>query len=95
MHPFHHAAATPGKPAIILASTASTLLFLAALVILFQTFPRSVVTIEWLLCIVVVGGARFAYRVFTADQRPVLSVGSGMLEAVISAIPTISTPMLE
>jgi len=56
--------------AIVAATTASTLLFLAALVLLFQTFPRSIVTIEWLLCIVLVGGARFAYRSFTADRRP-------------------------
>ncbi|MBL0276931.1 MAG: polysaccharide biosynthesis protein [Anaeromyxobacter sp.] len=56
--------------AIVLATSASTLLFLAVLGLLFRTFPRSVITIEWALCIILVGGARFTYRTFTADRRP-------------------------
>jgi FlaA1/EpsC-like NDP-sugar epimerase len=56
--------------AILAATTASTLLFLAVLAVLFQTFPRSVVTIEWLACVMLVGGARFAYRTFSAERRP-------------------------
>jgi FlaA1/EpsC-like NDP-sugar epimerase len=56
--------------AIVAASTISTFLFLAALAVLFQAFPRSVIFIEWSLCILLVGGARFAYRTVSADQRP-------------------------
>ena len=56
--------------AIVLATTASTALFLATLGLFFRTFPRSVITIEWALCIIFVGGARFAYRTLTADRRP-------------------------
>lgn len=56
--------------AIILATTASTALFLAGLGFLFRTFPRSVLVIEWALCILFVGGARFAYRTLRADRQP-------------------------
>jgi len=73
--------------AILVATTLSTALFFAALGILFRTFPRSVLIIEWLACVILVGGARFAYRTFTADRRPlpekdakptrVLIVGAG------------------
>jgi len=54
---------------IILSTTTSTLLFLATLGVLFRTFPRSVIIIEWALCIIFVGGARFAYRTLTADRQ--------------------------
>ena len=56
--------------AIVLATTASSVLFLGALGLLFRTFPRSVLIIEWALCIMLVGGTRFAYRAMTADRRP-------------------------
>ncbi len=57
---------------IILATTASTIAFEAALGILFRVLPRSVILIEWGLCIMLVGGARFAYRALTAERMPLL-----------------------
>ncbi len=56
--------------AILLATTVSTVVFLAVLAAFFQTFPRSVMIIEWALCVLFVGGARFTYRSLTADRRP-------------------------
>jgi FlaA1/EpsC-like NDP-sugar epimerase len=56
--------------ALVVATTASSIALFAALGILFQTFPRSVLTIEWALGLILVGGARFAYRTFTADLQP-------------------------
>jgi FlaA1/EpsC-like NDP-sugar epimerase len=57
---------------IVLATTASTIAFEAALGILFRVLPRSVIVIEWGLCIMLVGGVRFAYRQLTAARLPVL-----------------------
>jgi FlaA1/EpsC-like NDP-sugar epimerase len=49
---------------IVLATTVSSLLLLAFLVVAFGTFPRSVVAIEWLNALILVGGTRFAIRAF-------------------------------
>ena len=57
---------------IIIATTASTVAFEAALGILFRVLPRSVIIIEWGLCIMLVGGTRFAYRALTAERLPLL-----------------------
>jgi FlaA1/EpsC-like NDP-sugar epimerase len=56
--------------AIALATTGSTLLFAAAQGFLFSTFPRSVIAIDWMLCILLAGGARFSYRILRADAQP-------------------------
>ncbi len=48
---------------IVQATTASTLLFALALLALGQPFPRSVVVIDYLLAMVLVGGARLSVRV--------------------------------
>jgi FlaA1/EpsC-like NDP-sugar epimerase len=57
---------------IFLATTASTIAFEATLGILFRVLPRSVIIIEWGLCIVLVGGIRFVYRMLTVEGIPQL-----------------------
>lgn len=68
---------------ILMATTGSTLLFLATLAALFQAFPRSVITIEWLLAVMLVGGARFAYRTLSADRRPLPEKDTKPVRALI------------
>jgi FlaA1/EpsC-like NDP-sugar epimerase len=53
--------------AIVKATTLATLGWIAALVVGFQTFPRSVVAIEWLAAIMLVGGMRFSVRTLRAQ----------------------------
>ena len=55
---------------LIVTTTLSSAAFVAVLGLLFRTLPRSVLVIEWALCIILVGGARFAYRAWSADRRP-------------------------
>ena len=69
------------------ATTLGTLVFTLLLVLFFQTFPRSVVIIDYVLAMAFVGGARFSIRAFrppnapvrTKDVKPirVLIVGAG------------------
>lgn len=63
---------TGGKDlvAIVWATSASSILFLGTLGLVFRTFPRSILIIEWAVCIILVGGIRFAYRNFAGDWRP-------------------------
>ncbi len=68
---------------ILSATTGSTLLFLAVLATFFQAFPRSVITIEWLLGVMLVGGARFAYRTLSADRRPLPQKDTKPVRALI------------
>ncbi|MGB8930873.1 MAG: nucleoside-diphosphate sugar epimerase/dehydratase [Anaeromyxobacteraceae bacterium] len=72
---------------IFKATTLGTLVFTVFLVFFFQTFPRSVVIIDWVLAMAFVGGARFSIRalrppnapVTNKDEKPirVLIVGAG------------------
>jgi len=69
------------------ATTISSLLLLAFLVVFAKSYPRSLVGIEWLNALVLVGGARFAIRSIrpnnvsgielAAPPRHVLIVGAG------------------
>ena len=72
---------------IFKATTLGTLVFTLVLVLFFQTFPRSVLIIDYVLAMAFVGGARFAIRAFrppnaplaNKDEKPirVLIVGAG------------------
>jgi len=56
--------------AIVKATTFATLALTAFLVFGLQTFPRSILVIEWLLAIVLVGGMRFAIRWLKPSGAP-------------------------
>jgi len=58
--------------AISKATTLSTLAMVGFLVLGFQTFPRSIVVIEWLAAIMLVGGFRFAARALRTTRLPPL-----------------------
>jgi FlaA1/EpsC-like NDP-sugar epimerase len=72
---------------IVKATTLSTLAVLAFLVVSISGYPRSVVAIEWLTALVLVGGTRFAIRAFRPQhpasvareirRQRVLVVGAG------------------
>src|SRR5512140_1539913 len=47
---------------IFKATTLSTLVLTAVLVVFFQTFPRSVIAIDYMLALMLVGGVRFSIR---------------------------------
>ena len=53
------------------ATTLGTLVFTLLLVLFFQTFPRSVVIIDYVLAMAFVGGARFSIRAFRPPNAPV------------------------
>jgi FlaA1/EpsC-like NDP-sugar epimerase len=55
--------------AIVEATTISSLVVLAFLVVAIQGFPRSVVAIEWLAALALVGGSRFAIRAMRAPSK--------------------------
>ena len=58
--------------ALMKAVTLSSLLLAAAMLLLGQRgFPRSIVVIEWLTCIIIVGGVRFAARSLRPQHQPV------------------------
>lgn len=72
--------------AILKAVTLSALVFLAAVLLFFgHGFPRSIFVLDWVLCLVLVGGARLALRAFqesgSRDRRGegkrVVIVGAG------------------
>jgi len=69
---------------IIKAVTATSLLFVILLYLLrHESVPRSVIVIQWLVCLVGIGGLRFATRFYrkvvsgVSRQVPVLVVGAG------------------
>ena len=60
---------------IVQATTVSTLLFALALLALGQPFPRSVVVIDYLLAMVLVGGARLSVRVLRPHRDAAIPSG--------------------
>jgi FlaA1/EpsC-like NDP-sugar epimerase len=55
---------------IFKATTLSTLVLTAILVVFFQTFPRSVIAIDYMLALILVGGVRFSIRAFRPPNAP-------------------------
>jgi len=58
---------------IFKATTLSTLVLTAILVVFFQTFPRSVIAIDYMLALMLVGGVRFSIRAFRPPNVPLPS----------------------
>ncbi len=58
--------------AIVQATTIATLAVTAILVFGLQTFPRSILIIEWLLAVMLVGGMRFSIRWLKPSHEPAL-----------------------
>lgn len=72
--------------ALLKAVTLSSLLFVASVLAVFgHSFPRSIFVLEWVLCLVLVGGARLATRAFResswqdqrVDRKRSVVVGAG------------------
>jgi FlaA1/EpsC-like NDP-sugar epimerase len=55
---------------IFKATTLSTLVLTAVLVVFFQHFPRSVIAIDYMLALMLVGGIRFSIRAFRPPNAP-------------------------
>jgi FlaA1/EpsC-like NDP-sugar epimerase len=61
---------------LVKATTTGTLLFVVAIVLMGEQFPRSIFVIEWLLAIVTVGGVRFSIRKLREIAEQVSSKGT-------------------
>jgi FlaA1/EpsC-like NDP-sugar epimerase len=72
---------------ILLATTIGTVVFSLVAVVSTRSFlrpPFSVIAVEWLMCIVLTGGVRFALRIFRETLVPVVS-STGVRTCILGA----------